>query len=234
MRVHPDVLKPKPRWPLFVVSLLLMTTILASGMLSFSSNRAVATQSNRITKLEVVIAKAHLLPGAVISAADIGLEVRPIESVPEGVFLKREDVIGKTLGVEVRHGTPLARLSLASNPLPQPELEHEALPVAGPAAAEVIGDTPLRQADVQPQQEQSVEDTVKSVLGPEMPAASKSVAPAAIAKKQERVQPQPRDGERRTYRSYAWVTGGKVTYGVDSSGEIEVIDRNGRSSRLRD
>lgn len=130
MRVPPDILAAKPKWQLPAVLLMLALTVFATGALTGSENRAIATQSNRITKLQVVVARASIDSGATLSAADIALEVRPIESLPEGVLTRVEEVLGKTSVASIPEGMPLAAWLFegperAAAPSTEPEVATE-------------------------------------------------------------------------------------------------------------
>src|SRR5262245_8094115 len=96
MRVPPDLVGRRPAWHLPAALIVLTMAVLVAGIsVSTDENRAVATQSNRITKLQVVFTRYPLIPGKVITAADLILQFRPIESLPEGAITRPEEIIGK-------------------------------------------------------------------------------------------------------------------------------------------
>ena len=115
MRVPPEILGAKPKWQLPLVLLSLALTVIATGALSGVDTRAIATQSNRITKLQVVISRRAVELGSTLQAEDLGLEVRPIESLPEGVFTRLDEVVGKISGAPIPEGMPLAAWLLQSS-----------------------------------------------------------------------------------------------------------------------
>ncbi|MFN8390970.1 MAG: SAF domain-containing protein [Bdellovibrionota bacterium] len=312
MRVHPDLLGSKPKWQLPAVLGLLASTIFVSGLLSDGNSRAVATQSNRISTLEVVTVRNSLVAGQIIQPDDVMLEIRPIETVPEGAFTKVEDLIGKRAGVPLRAGSLIAKLSLAADAPPetaaqQPEAPPRPTPKPPPLAAvpptaqqvtpamtaqqtqvhtppassvaakrnlkplkQPIGDVPTshvsaaetsQQADIEsghePKQNSAAvqpaapsapstkpDESVKNAsISATTPASVEQTIPDRAAKSTMPVEPakgvpqptdSPKKAVRRKFRSYAWVAGSPVTYGVNKSGAIEVIDRNGTVSPLDD
>lgn len=142
MRVPPEVLSGAPKWQ-FPAAMLLAFCIIVAGVFSGIDTRAVATQSNRVTKVQVVVAARKIWTGERFDATNIVLEVRPIESLPEGVFNTLPNVVGKRAGVEIAKGTPVADWLLASvDDAPPPELENEIEPA-------IDDDIPVTRLDAQ-------------------------------------------------------------------------------------
>lgn len=112
MRIHPDVLSGKRKWQFPAALFLLALTVFAFGFFSVKDNRAVATQSNQITKLQIVVLKTNLQAGHELLKEDLGLEVRSIESIPEGALTQVEEGIGKYLAGNVHAGTVIAAAML--------------------------------------------------------------------------------------------------------------------------
>ena len=272
MRIHPDVLNPKPKWQFPAVLVLLASTVFASAIFSGGNTRAIATQSNKITKLQVVVAKSVLKVGEAIDRESLRLEVRPIESLPEGVFTKFEDVVGKSAAIELRPGTALADFAVArrnqepvlevpievNNPTEEiPSPPEDSDPQVVPEGPAPRGDTPLvpakKMPPIVPVKATPLKVTPVKVLPVEV--APVSLAPVEVAPVKE-FQPKhepapaaarvpersprsysskaPPAAARKKFSSYAWISGEKVTFGVNRSGKVQIIDQNGFASPLDD
>ncbi len=114
MRVPPEVLSTPKKWQLPAVTLLLALSIIAVGIFSGLDTRAVVTQSNRVKKVQIVVAHHRLWPGEVFEKTNLVLEVRDIENVPEGTVRTLEELIGKRAAAEIAEGTPITDWLMAS------------------------------------------------------------------------------------------------------------------------
>ncbi|MEO9190338.1 MAG: flagellar basal body P-ring formation chaperone FlgA [Acetobacteraceae bacterium] len=57
--------------------------------------------------VETAVAATRLLPGAVLTAADVRLARVPVERVPAGAARRIEDAVGKQLRIQIAAGSPL-------------------------------------------------------------------------------------------------------------------------------
>ena len=257
MRVPPETISGSPQWHLPAAMLLLAFVVLVAGFFSGFDGRAIATQSNRITKLQVVVTKHAIEAGALLSKDDLTLDVRPIESLPEDVLTITAPAIGLKAAVHIHEGTALtpqflivpgvevAPTAAAKPEAAEPEIEviKPALPVEAPKppAHEIAVETPkelpkveVTKLAVQPV-EVKVPEPVEEAKPPpakvETAAAVSAIAPPA-AKAPEAVAPPAPQRQRRKFSSYAWVSGAGVTFGVDKAGKIQVVDPSGMSAPL--
>src|SRR5262249_41665756 len=108
MRVPPEVLSAPKKWHLPVVTLLLAVSIIAVGIFSGLDTSALVTQSNRVTKAQVVVASQSLMPGEIFESANVHLEVLPVEQMPEGAVTAISQIVGKRAGAQIPEGMPIA------------------------------------------------------------------------------------------------------------------------------
>ncbi len=260
MRVPPELVGRRPVWHLPVAIAMLTIAILSAGIVTSSDlNHALATQSNRITKLQIVVARNSMPLGHLITAADLTLDVRPITGLPEGAITRPEELIGKLTHLPLRDHEVLTSAAV-SEPSPSateaapPTLEPRDLPtpvvtlpvVQAPTAAVTV---PAVIVQAAPPASHPVERTLPPPLPVSPPHAPPVVSPPQLEPARETAalarparsnarpavqSPSPTSARHRPFRSYVWVPGQSYSYAVDRKGTVQVVDPSGHRAPLDD
>ncbi len=252
MRVPPETISGPSQWHLPAAMLLLAFTVLAAGFFGGLDGRAIATQSNRITKLQVVVAKRPIDAGSVVEPEDLTLEVRPIESLPEGVFTTFASALGEKAAVDIRAGMPISPQLFSEELLAEPETTViDPVSSLGSAEARGPGESPVVERNAEPKVEAVAAQATASVIAKQSKEITKQSPPApkppadvpavAVGIGEAHASPNEPSREkskaarpRKRFSSYAWVSGQAITYGVSKSGKIQVVDPSGVTAPLDD
>lgn len=255
MRVPPELVGRRPLWHLPAAVAVLTTAVLLAGVfVNSDANHAVATQSNRISKLQIVVARNPMEPDHLITAADLSLDVRPIAGLPEGAITRPEDLIGKTLQMAVREHEVLTSAAVEHRELVNPPAEPAAAvpslasePAVPPEPVEVSVPPPSSSAaQARTVEAVKVERTAPPHAVSKPPPALPVVAPiprpaAPPSSNLARPQAPLRESKaatgsstKRRFRSYVWVPGQNYSYAVDRRGTVRVVDPNGNGAPLDD
>jgi len=107
MRVPPEVISGSVRWQFPLTTLLLSLTVVVGGLVSGFDPTALAIQSNKVSKLQVIVANRNLEVGEMIEKQDLSLTLLPVERVPAETFTSTEEVVGNKVGTHVPPGMPI-------------------------------------------------------------------------------------------------------------------------------
>lgn len=108
MRVPPEVLSGSTHWQFPLTTLLLAMTVIVTGLVSGFDPTAGATQSNKVSKRQVIVARRTMNVGDLIEQKDLTLSVLPVESVPVEAFTSVVDATGWRAGTYIPEGMPLS------------------------------------------------------------------------------------------------------------------------------
>ena len=115
MRVPPEVLSGATRWQFPVTTLLLAMTVIVTGLVSGFDPTAVATQSNKLSKRQVIVARRTMNVGDLIEQKDLALSVLPVENVPDEAFTSVADATGWRAGAYIPEGMPISSWLLSDD-----------------------------------------------------------------------------------------------------------------------
>lgn len=136
MRVHRIVRSRNGTRAIVLAGLVLVATVVALAFPQRVGTAAIAVQSNRITKQQVVVAAATLPAGHTLTASDVRIELRAIDAIPPHSAFAVDEVIGKRLAAELAPGASLLLANLKEvppPPAPPVVAAHDPVPVKAAA-----------------------------------------------------------------------------------------------------
>lgn len=232
MRVHHVVTKRSPTRPLLLSLVVLAATVLAFALPDAPGTAAVAVQTVKVVKQQVLVAARDLSPDRPIARDDLRVELRSVDALIDTAILEPEQVIGRTPAIPVTAGDLIVPAAIATQPrkrMDEAERVVAAATTEKPVTEKHVAEKLEPVAEVKHPQPPAVPQLVRREEVPAVRAEKPDVRAQLVP---ELVAPNPAPA-RRSFSNYVWVSGSPVSFGVDSDGTVKVLDQMGNSAPLR-